>query len=652
MRETEMGKENLRRSKDRSARAAIVVGSAAVVAVLILLSLGGEIRAHIVPPEKLHPVVESYRRMTFLLNLNPVLWEKVQGDFEVIVRHFDKLDARAAEKIENEFKKILAGTGAVELNSPQVRETARRKVFELSTRAVAQLIALEMKRSVAAVADRNLARKRLREARQIFAAFEKPLFYSDPEGFRRVGRSWLGMASALGSEGILRVGYVPVDRSAFQREAELVIRYLDEVYGTAFRAPRGRTLAPFPSAGTEVTGHWGLLMGLPPGANINKQRRRPRQILNMAARGVDERETYLIALGDMAFDSSYIFGEPARSLGLSCNTCHNKGVTNPQFFIPGISGVPGTIDVSNSFFGPHANNGLFDPIDIPDLRGIRFTAPYGRNGRFASLRDFTRNVIVNEFSGPEPDPDVVDGLVAYMLEINFLPNPYLKPTGALNEKASEAAQRGEKIFHKKFPGMQNRSCASCHVPETHFLDGRQHDIGTVPPAEAYGRDGSMDTPTLLDLRFNAPYFHDGRLPTIPSVVDWFDQEFKLELNESEKNDLTAYLETVGDGVEPFEADSSIVAPELEEFDIFMSTYETLLARKKLDVLGVLLRTVALEVRAHKWDLQDPAGEPVMERMAKALDAAYEALQGNDMARVEQGVQSYRKLYQEHREELQ
>ena len=46
--------------------------------------------------------------------------------------------------------------------------------------------------------------------------------------------------------------------------------------------------------------------------------------------------------------------------------------------------------ISSRFFAPHANNSLFDPLDTPDLRGIRFTAPYGRNGRFSSLRDFIR----------------------------------------------------------------------------------------------------------------------------------------------------------------------------------------------------------------------------------------------------------------------
>ena len=40
--------------------------------------------AHVVPPEQFHPVVESYRRMAFLLNLNPVLWNEVKSDSATI----------------------------------------------------------------------------------------------------------------------------------------------------------------------------------------------------------------------------------------------------------------------------------------------------------------------------------------------------------------------------------------------------------------------------------------------------------------------------------------------------------------------------------------------------------------------------------------
>ena len=633
--------------------------------VALLLSLGmallywaGDrpVQAHIVPPEKLHPVVESYRRMTFLLNLNPVLWEKVREDFRTITRYYRTLDARRAAGAKKELESVLRESG-VEAETPapsdpsRAREKARRRVFELATRTVAQLAVLRIEQAASAAPDRHAAFRHLGEARQLFAAFEKTLFHTELARFRQLGQSWLAMVSALGSPGILRVGAVPMDTDALRHGAATISDFLRGNYGLTFQAPRGRFLAPLLSRSSSFDSKAAFVLGLPPGSDINKQNPRPRQILNMAARGVDERETYLIALGDMAFDSSYIFGEPARSLGISCNTCHNKGVTNPRFVIPGISSVPGTVDVSNSFFGLHANNGLFDPLDIPDMRGIRFTAPYGRNGRFASLRDFVRNVIVSEFSGSEPDPDIVDGLVAYLLEIDYLPNPYLNLDGSLNEKASESARRGERIFHRSFSGMQNRSCATCHVAATFFLDRQRHDLGTVPPAETYGKDGALDTPTLLGIRFTAPYFHDGSLPTLRSVVDWFDKRYQLGLGGQEKEDLTAYLETVGDGVEPYEKGSSIVAPELEEFEIFMSTYETLLARGKNDVLGVVLRTVAFEVRAHKWDLEDPSLEPVMEEMAQSLDDAYAALETQDMALVDRKVQHYRALYNQHREAL-
>jgi cytochrome c peroxidase len=198
-------------------------------------------------------------------------------------------------------------------------------------------------------------------------------------------------------------------------------------------------------------------------------------------------------------------------------------------------------------FAPHANNSVFDPLDIPDLRGIRFTAPYGRNGRFSSLRDFIRNVIVNEFNGPEPDPIVVDAMLAYLMEFDFLPNPSLNKDGTLAKTAPAAARRGEKLFNKPFAQMNGMSCASCHVPSSHFVDHQRHDIGSVQGAEDHSLDRALDTPTLLSARFTAPYFHDGSLATLKEVVQWFNRNYDLKLDESQANDLTAYLEAVGDG---------------------------------------------------------------------------------------------------------
>ena len=632
------------------------------IVAVALLYLGMSLlttRAHIVPPEKLHPVAEAYRRITFLLNLNPVLWGKVKEDFNTLIHHTQLLDVVASSQTVKEWDHALSRVGSKQPNNTEppgepgrARDEARRKIFELATRTVSRLITIQLERASAAAANRRIASRHLNEARQLLAAFEKTLHYADPEGFRRLGQSWLGMIGALGSEGILRVGTIKEDPYTFTKEAKSVSVYLDQNYGDKFKAPNGRRLAPLPRLSSSFMPDTTLPQSLPPGTNINKQQPRPRQILNLVARGVDERETYLVALGDMAFDSSYIFGEPARSMGLSCNTCHNKGVTNPQFFIPGLSVVPGTIDVSNSFFGGHANNGIFDPIDIPDMRGIRFTAPYGRNGRFASLREFVRNVIVSEFSGPEPDPDIVDGIVAYLNEIDYLPNSYLESNGSLKSTTSVEARRGEEIFHRTFSSMKDRSCASCHVPATFFLDRQRHDVGTVLPAETYGKDGALDTPTLLGARFTAPYFHDGSRPTLKSVVDYFDEYYRLGLTLTERDDLTVYLQTIGDGIEAFESNESIVAPELEEFEIFLSTYETLVARDKPELIRILFQTVAFEVRAHKWDLKNPALGPVMEELAQALDIGYVALMAGEMTRVNKAVTKFRTLYRQHKEHLQ
>jgi cytochrome c peroxidase len=371
----------------------------------------------------------------------------------------------------------------------------------------------------------------------------------------------------------------------------------------------------------------------------------------MGARGVNERETALIALGDMAFDSPFIFGEPARSLGISCNTCHNKSITNPQFFIPGLSARPGGMDVSNSFFGPHANNGHFDHVDTPDLRGIRFTAPYGRNGRVASLREFVRNVIVLEFNGEEPDPILLDGMVAYMNEFDFLPNKALNPDGSLNARASASARRGERLFRKTFASMGNRSCASCHIPSSHFLDGKRHDIGTVKGAAPFSKDRALDTPTLLSAKWTPPYFHDGSQPTLRAVNEWFNRRYRLGLTKAQLDDLTAYVETVGDGVDAYEDTTKTLGAEMEEFGFFLSAYEALRERKKSDLIQATFRTIAFEIRAHKWDIQDDQYLPVLERLAEIMDRAVAAEAAGDRRAVDALVAEYRKLYEANEEHL-
>ncbi|MCZ6834825.1 MAG: cytochrome C [Planctomycetota bacterium] len=523
------------------------------------------------------------------------------------------------------------------------RREAAAQVFELLTRAIHDIGQHKLMITLKDLGSREAIEPVMLEAQAIFAAYNDVLRATDPEGFQQVGQQWLDMATALGTPGLLGISMVECDHERIRHAVSGILGYMDENFSD-FNTVPNRSLAPWPVRSSTFDEHARLPIKLPPGNNVNKQIPRPRQILNMVSRGVDESETPLIALGDMAFDSAFIFGEPMRTLGMSCNTCHNKSITNPDFFVPGLSSRPGGFDVSNSYLAPHANNGVFDPLDIPDLRGIRFTAPYGRNGRFGSLREFVRNGIVNEFNGPEPDPILLDGIIAYMNEFDFLSNPKLNRDGTLNERASSSARRGETLFTKSFPQMGNQSCATCHIPSSNFLDSQRHDIGTVQGYEPHSLDRALDTPTLLSCVYTAPYFHDGSQPTLRAVNEWFNTTYELGLSEAELHDLTAYVETVGEGVDAYEDTTYYLDAEMEEFSFFLSAYEFLVEKNKPELMNTTFQTIALEIQNHKWELQDYGAMPVMDRLAEIMDEAYEANQSNQRALVREKVDEYRELY--------
>lgn len=617
----------------------------------LLVLMAPPVQAHVVPPEQFHPVVEGYRRGMFLLNLNPVRWDEVRADAESIAAELETISPERAGVFRKAVAEAMAKPTARreeggEAPGPEVRKEAARTVFELSTRALADLLAAELEELKASTGNREAATKCLELSRQYWAGFEHEVKATDRPMFREIGLRWLQLGTALGSAPLLGQGEVPVDAAAVKREADEIMAYVKTCYA-GFRAPEGRALAPVPLASKTFDARAVIAAKLPPGSDINKQRPRPRQILNLVARGVDETDTPLVAFGDMTFDSSLIFGEPARSLGISCNNCHNKSITNPNFKIPGLTGPAGGLDVSSAFFAPHANNGHFDPLDIPDLRGIRFTAPYGRNGRIASLRDFIRNVIVNEFNGAEPDPIVLDAMLAYMNEFDFLPNPQLGRDGWLNHKASAAARRGEELFVQPRAQMNGMSCASCHVPSGSFVDHQRHDIGSVAGAEADSLDRALDTPTLLSAKFTAPYFHDGSLATLKDVVLWFDQNYQLKLDPGQVADLTAYLEAVGDGTEAYEDSPDLAAPgEVQEQNFFMASWEFIRDKGKFDLADLLFRTIAQELRNEKWGLRYPAATEIVERMAQLADAAIAANKAGQIETVNTRVAEFRRLYAE------
>jgi cytochrome c peroxidase len=345
-------------------------------------------------------------------------------------------------------------------------------------------------------------------------------------------------------------------------------------FGLLVAGPDGR-VAAFPVDGDQTA--------LPSTTELNEDALvKPREVFRSEIAGG---KSYLINLGDLAFSSPSILGEVARQAGVSCGTCHVNGAGNAKFFMPKMSTRPGNFDTTGPLFNPKANNFVLDPVRIPSLRGARYLAPYGVDGRMPSLRDFVHNVIVNEFAGPEPSPALLDAIVAYVQDIDFLPNQSLGPGGRLVGKISESERRGEALFARPFPHDPGMSCAGCHIPSGAFLDHQQHDVDS---------GGLFKTPTLRNADFNAPYFHDGRFDSFDQVVAHFDRVFDLGLSEQDRHDLVAYLTAVGDGMLPYEQDGA--GATLKEINDFTTVLATAIPAGDRDTVALVVDTVGLELR--------------------------------------------------------
>ena len=569
------------------------------------------------------PEAAAYRLTLFLGNLSPVLWEEIAQAWEEPHRN-SGYTSSALDRLSRE------GMPDTDDLTAAIARQDRQGVYAAATRLLAERMEAELDRAVAA-ATPVAAQRAVAEARELYRAFADHIDAADPEAARRNGRAWLELASATGSAGMLGAGAIPPDRAAIEQARAVISDYLAENYLLPDFALRER-LSAVPETVALSGRAIDLPPSLPPGSDIFDQDPLPRLVLNFEEQGIDETDLPIIAFGDMLFDSPQIFGSPARDLGLACSTCHNRSDINQRFFIPGVSHQPGAADVDGAFFNPIFNDRRADSLDIPSLRGLRFTGPYGRDGRFASLREFTRNVIVGEFAGEEPTPFMLDALVAYMLEFDFLPNSQLTPDGRLTEAASEAARRGEAIFNRPFVGMDGASCATCHTPSANFLDRRAHDIGSVAPGYEGARAGALDTPTLLGTVYTAPYFHDGALPTLAAVVDWFDTTKNLGLTGTERADLTAYLEAVGAADEPYEAFGDLNTPfrlAFEELTTFASTLDTLLPRRDAEHILLLTDTVAADLAADAGTMSNLSARPEIYTLADHLAGVGAAVRASD-----------------------
>ena len=104
-------------------------------------------------------------------------------------------------------------------------------------------------------------------------------------------------------------------------------------------------------------------------------------------------------------------------------------------------------------------------------------------------------------------------------------------------------------------------CALCHLG-TNFTDNDFHSVATGSPTDL-GRynvtgdeedKGKFKVPSLRNWKDREPFLHDGRFPTLREVIGHYSEPPEaeageseldpLDLSDSEKNDLAAFLEAL------------------------------------------------------------------------------------------------------------
>ena len=155
----------------------------------------------------------------------------------------------------------------------------------------------------------------------------------------------------------------------------------------------------------------------------------------------DRAQRRSVEVGRILFRSPLLLGGQAARAGLSCSSCHRNGRTNPHFHFPGISGEPGTADVTASIMSEHRGDGIFNPKPIPDLGGDPAKLKVKGTPR---LREFIHGLITQEFDGPEPSPVALGSVVAYVQALSPAacpkgPGPAISLSSKLSEVDSAVA---------------------------------------------------------------------------------------------------------------------------------------------------------------------------------------------------------------------
>jgi hypothetical protein len=137
-----------------------------------------------------------------------------------------------------------------------------------------------------------------------------------------------------------------------------------------------------------------------------------------------------------------------------------------------------------------------------------------------------------------------DRITAKLAQLHFYQLAIPAPTAPEGSFDRSAAEHGQTVFNGA------ARCSTCHVAPLFSEPGwAMHtgaEIGIDDFQASRSPDGRYRTTPLKGLWSHAKggFYHDGRYPTLLSVVQHYNQTFNLRLTDSEMNDLVEYLKSL------------------------------------------------------------------------------------------------------------
>ncbi len=249
-----------------------------------------------------------------------------------------------------------------------------------------------------------------------------------------------------------------------------------------------------------------------------------------------------VALGERLFSD----GRLSVTGEYSCASCHDpaRAFTDGRAVAVGATGAHharNTPTLVNSAYA--ASLGWLE--DAPRTLEAQHRVPLFNDAPielgFASTAAFANDAdVVAAFPRGFGTDELIAAIASYVRTLNFADSPFDRYLYFGEESLSDPAKAGLTLFLSERTG-----CSDCHRgfnlsgPLVHSL---------APDAEPAFHDG-VRAPTLRNVAVTGPYMHDGSIPTLAEVIDFYavgGRGRAIDLDSSEREALLAFLDSLTD----------------------------------------------------------------------------------------------------------